>query len=271
MSYWEIVLAGSTQRMLFRRRKQVAIKVKNLPNVVRFYTDYPALPIKDVPISKVGNSYSLFTAHRNYAAKLIGMGVNIDWVKRPNLFAAYVNMGVSNEPEISASKQVADPEYEMNLTEALVGFKSWNIKQDRLLMTTYSQVWKPGEAVVAFCPNKGCQKSPGLEDCSCGIYAADAAETAHTYGKIHGKIYGWGRYVRGDSGWRAEFAYPHSFLLGPEQIKYVDLLKEFHVPIYVTTPTRIYSPEEDGFAEAECESDGLESSMKDTTYPTTEE
>jgi hypothetical protein len=250
------------------RGKLVEIKVKNLPNAVRFYTDVPSLPVTDVPIAKVGQSYSLFTEHRHYAVKLIGMGVNVDWVKRPNLFAAYVNMGVSkrkqpkptdddiqyvDESAINTPIRATEPEYETNMVEALVGFKSWKIKDGRLLMTTYSQVWKPGEAVEAFCPNKRCQNSPGLENCTCGIYAADTAEDAHTYGSIHGKIYGWGRYVRGGNGWRAQMAYPHSFILEPEQIKYVDLLKEFHVPVYMISPLLVYNPSEDGFVGAENE------------------
>jgi hypothetical protein len=82
---------------------------------------------------------------------------------------------------------------------------------------------------------------------TCGIYSSDSKSTAEDYGDVLGKVYGWGRYIRHEGGWRAAFAYPNCFFLREEQMNLVDVLKKYHVPIYVSQTMRIYDPAEEGY------------------------
>lgn len=147
--------------------------------------------------------------------------------------------------------------FEVNLMEPLVGWKSWKIKNEFLFSPSYGTVWKPDEALVATCGGSSGlfnePHEPHTEDCpqdghSCGIYAADKRKETTSYeGDVYGLVYGWGRYIRGDQGWRAQFAYPRSFYLRPEQVDLIPVLAKYHVPILVETPTLVYKPEEDGY------------------------
>lgn len=142
--------------------------------------------------------------------------------------------------------------FEVNMVEALVGWKGWSINNDKLL-SAYSSMWLPEKPFEAKCGNGGNCKSPNVA-CTCGAYAADKRETAHAgKGKVLGQVYGWGRYVRADSGWRAQFAYPKSFFLMEDQVEWIEILKPYRVPIYITQPFKIYDPTEDGY---EGEDDG---------------
>jgi hypothetical protein len=90
-----------------------------------------------------------------------------------------------------------------------------------------------------------------------GIYATDARPDGKKYsGQVMGQIYGWGRYVRGDKGWRAQFAYPKCFMLTESQVEFIEPLKAWRVPIYVEQPMRVYDPEEDGYGYGSNEENG---------------
>ena len=155
-----------------------------------------------------------------------------------------------------------EPEFEVNLTEALVGWKSWGWNSGRKELTSaFHQPWEPEVAAKAFCPNpiRGhgfpglrkqqlrCPEVPAFQH-SCGIYAVDNVEDVQD-GYILGEVYGWGRYVRGEQGWRAQFAYPKCFHLREGQALLIEHLKQYHVPIFVKQEVRMYSPEEDGYDE----------------------
>ena len=133
-----------------------------------------------------------------------------------------------------------------------MGWKGWSISTGQL-GSAYSSIWKPEEPFKATCGNGRCKQSPAV-NCTCGIYAADKKEIAHN-GKetVLGQIYGWGRYIRADSGWRTEFAYPKCFFLKDDQMNLLEMLKQYRVPIYVTQPFKVYAPEDDGY---EGEDDG---------------
>jgi hypothetical protein len=73
---------------------------------------------------------------------------------------------------------------------------------------------------------------------------------------VLGEVYGWGRYIRGDIGWRAQYAYPKCFYLKANQMNHVDFLRTFHVPIYIEQPIKIYNPEEDGYEHRNDEAHG---------------
>jgi hypothetical protein len=69
---------------------------------------------------------------------------------------------------------------------------------------------------------------------------------------VLGEVYGWGRYIRGDEGWRSQYQYPKAFHLpvdaAPEML---EGLKKYHVPIYVEQPQLLYNPAEEGYEDAD--------------------
>jgi hypothetical protein len=144
-----------------------------------------------------------------------------------------------------------EPPYEVNMMEALVGWKTWNLvnTSNGDFLETRASFWMPDGPLEAVClpPRGPCYEIPN-EQCTCGIYAADSKNEAMAHNDIVGLVYGWGRYVRGTDGWRAQYAYPKCFWLTEYQAgRYIDALKKYHVPIYVSQPTLIYNPEEDGY------------------------
>ena len=77
---------------------------------------------------------------------------------------------------------------------------------------TCNEYLDTGSCVCGILPNFGkyCKGSPSVH-CSCGIYAADSADAAQSYGTVTGQISGWGRYVRGTAGWRRSMLIRSSF------------------------------------------------------------
>ena len=111
---------------------------------------------------------------------------------------------------IGAVDQVIKPdseEFEVNMVEALVGWRSWKVHSSKnVLISQYTHgqeeeptSWQPGEALRAKCEHS--HKVPA-EFCECGIYARDTWQGLADYTGVYGQVYGWGRYVRGDQGWR---------------------------------------------------------------------
>jgi hypothetical protein len=149
--------------------------------------------------------------------------------------------------------------FEMNLTEALVGWRVWHVGRDGFLRSIYAHngkfkaKWMPDVPMESACKHN--HEVPA-EFCQCGVYASDSREEAedrivdHGIILIVGEVYGWGRYVRGDSGWRAQYAYPKAFHVGRESFSpdVFDNLRQYHVPVYVDQPTLFYNPEDDGYA-----------------------
>ena len=156
--------------------------------------------------------------------------------------------------------------FEVNMMEALTGWKSWKWREGEYLLTspTYGTAhpWCPDTAHQARCLD-GCKEVPH-EHHTCGVYAGDTIEQARNYGAIYGQVYGWGRYVRGDKGWRAQFAYPKSFHLTNDQAHLVEYLRRYHCPIYVEQPMLIYNPAEDGYDSPNEESPSLQHLERDS-------
>lgn len=91
--------------------------------------------------------------------------------------------------------------------------------------------WRPGEPLEARCrlsefahwrphrTNLRPHDAPHLK-CTCGIYASKSLEHLRRPGYQRSLIYGqvllWGTIVEHQRGWRAQYAYPKSFLLPPE-------------------------------------------------------
>jgi hypothetical protein len=144
-------------------------------------------------------------------------------------------------------KPKAKPEvdFEVNMMEALQGWKSWHFDSGILKSNSGYFLWRPDVPAEAKCES-GCTKVPA-EHHSCGIYGADSRQLAEEYGQVLGRVHGWGRYVRNTGGWKAQFAYPRCFYLRGDQMDLVDKLKQYHVPIYVQQPIQMYDPAEEGY------------------------
>jgi len=111
--------------------------------------------------------------------------------------------------------------------EPIVAYRSWNVLADsggwRLASNRSSgsnspAIWPPFEPTVASClhPHLRQPKGHGLapaEGCSCGIYGRRACSmTGLRWGHIVGAVSLWGKVIGHQSGYRAEYAYPHTLL-----------------------------------------------------------
>ena len=110
----------------------------------------------------------------------------------------------------------------------IIGFRSW--QWDRAgIRSLNGKRWQPGTPLEAGCtvcdfavgrrgPKAGqrSHSAPQL-DCTCGIYANKRLEHLRrpSYERliIHGEVLLWGMVVEHQYGWRAQYAYPKSFLL----------------------------------------------------------
>jgi hypothetical protein len=143
-----------------------------------------------------------------------------------------------------------EPAFEVDMMEPLVGWRRWRaVGPNGAVLSSINSpsVWHPLEAFEAKCRHAEHDDVPRLY-CTCGIYALDREGEYDMY-YVLGEVYGWGRYVRGNGGWRAQFAYPKAFHLLPEQVNYMESLKRFRVPIDVWEKNPKYDPREDGYGE----------------------
>lgn len=100
--------------------------------------------------------------------------------------------------------------------------------------------------------DEGCHDAPSF-GCECGIYAVKEPKqtrTWHTtagYGKdivVVGKVELWGRIVRHEEGYRAQFAYPKKLVVVPPSADHLaaaeatarELAKGYGIPVRVGTP-----------------------------------
>jgi hypothetical protein len=148
-------------------------------------------------------------------------------------------------PFVRAPVRPQEQEFEVNMMEALLGWKSWCWDSGILKSNCGNCLWHPDTPTVAECV-AGCAKVPA-EHHTCGIYAATNRRTANDYEEVLGLVYGWGRYIRHSGGWKAQFAYPRCFYLQEEQMNLVELLMQYHVPIYVSQSVQMYDPAEEGY------------------------
>jgi hypothetical protein len=148
----------------------------------------------------------------------------------------------------------AEPEFEVDLTEALVGWKSLNFNNGFLNSIYTGRRLQPLKAATAACRctslTKPHQHPPAVNG-TCGFYAADDIEdTNWDYQEpltVLCEVYGWGRYVRGDAGWRSQQMYLKAIHLTECQSSMVEDLKKYQVPIHIKSEIQIYDPEEAGY------------------------
>lgn len=140
--------------------------------------------------------------------------------------------------------------FETNLMEPLVGWRVWKIAHGRLTsMYQHVEPWPPDEPYRAKCFERRCVESP-TRNHTCGLYAKNDFRQVREFlhdGEACGVVLGWGRYVRGVDGWRSEFAYPARILIARDSLRDLEKLKDYHVPLYVMEPMRLYDPAEDGY------------------------
>ena len=141
-----------------------------------------------------------------------------------------------------------EPAFEVDMMEPLIGWRGWRaIGPGGIILSSINSatIWHPLKAFEATCRRSDHTDVPRLH-CTCGIYAIDL-EGQYDEDYVLGEVYGWGRYVRGNGGWRSQFAYPKAFHLLREQTKYMESLKRFRVPIDVWEQNQKYDPKEDGY------------------------
>lgn len=73
-------------------------------------------------------------------------------------------------------------------------------------------------------------------DCRCGIYACDTYETLRQYflfglPMVYGTVKLWGRVVKHERGWRAQYAYPAELIVRDE--RHLEACEMYGVPVVV--------------------------------------
>lgn len=103
----------------------------------------------------------------------------------------------------------------------IVAYRVWVLGRSGL-MSLNGEFWPPNQRLEA-----SCKRSPGSHEpphgaCSCGIYAAKSADQLQRIGYakrgVCGEVYLWGTVVEHELGWRAQYAYPKSLVVGPERL-----------------------------------------------------
>jgi hypothetical protein len=123
--------------------------------------------------------------------------------------------------------------------EALVGWRSWDLKHGRLRSLTQSEEWPVGEELMARC-GMNAHRCPNL-NCVCGIYAKNTLaklKSSSYMGSIFGQVSLWGRVLEAEDGFRAEFAYPKIIYVTYLNYKLVEPLSVYGVPVTVMNPYR---------------------------------
>ena len=98
----------------------------------------------------------------------------------------------------------------------IVGYRAWNWDSAGV-RSLNGKRWFAGRALTAQCPTID-HETPA-DGCSCGVYAAKNYQhlqkiVPHSVDSVvHGEVYLWGKVVEHDLGYRAQFAYPKSFVL----------------------------------------------------------
>jgi hypothetical protein len=118
----------------------------------------------------------------------------------------------------------------------IIGYRIWQWDAAGL-KSLNGEPWCPRQPLSAVCMGNARSSISGLSKpathdadelpslkCTCGVYAAKNSEHIYKcgYGKfaVHGEVYLWGRVVEHERGWRAEFAYPKTFVLSPSALPF---------------------------------------------------
>lgn len=124
----------------------------------------------------------------------------------------------------------------------IIGYRTW--QWDRLgLRSLNNERWVPGEALEAKCKPTSKPKrvaatlrhfwhdhNPPHERCTCGIYAAKNLQHLIDIryirdNEVRGEVYLWGKVWDHSLGYRAQYAYPKTFVLAYELVPRPDELE----------------------------------------------
>lgn len=117
----------------------------------------------------------------------------------------------------------------------IVGYRVWRWNATGL-KSLNGEPWNAHQPLSAVCRADARGSIAGLSNathnpselpyfsCTCGVYAAKTIEHLRQCGYkrfgVHGEVYLWGKLVEHERGWRAEFAYPKTFVLVPSAIPF---------------------------------------------------
>ncbi len=103
----------------------------------------------------------------------------------------------------------------------IVAYRVWLLSPDGLVSLN-GEFWPANQRLQADCMRFPNNHKPPHSDCSCGIYAAKSVDQLQRIGYadlgVCGEVYLWGTVVEHKFGWRAQFAYPKTLVVGPENL-----------------------------------------------------
>ncbi len=125
-------------------------------------------------------------------------------------------IAAANEPEI---KKKPEPLPEEHMVSAITGYRAWNVPLfvDELRSVARSDRWVPYKRFEAECDEDQCA---GVS-CGCGIYVFKEMDSVQAeyrqdndrgWRYVRGECWLWGRILECEAGYRAQFAYPKSFI-----------------------------------------------------------
>jgi hypothetical protein len=130
--------------------------------------------------------------------------------------------------------------------EPIVGRRCWGIAEigggATLLCSGHGRsVWPANEKLEAAC--RKAHEPPG-EGCTCGIYALSESEPWPYYDfkgpgyAVWGTVLLWGTVIRGERGYRAQYAYPRELFLAHRDYRFVGALRKSYegVPVTLRNP-----------------------------------
>jgi len=110
----------------------------------------------------------------------------------------------------------------------VVAYRAWRFGPSGLTSLN-GEFWHPKEKLQAICRRSVNRHTPPHGDCSCGIYAAKNFDQLRGIGYaelgVRGEVYLWGTVVEHKLGWRAQFAYPKTLVVGPESLLFGRLVQ----------------------------------------------
>ena len=117
----------------------------------------------------------------------------------------------------------------------ITAYRAWQWDANGL-RSLNGERWLPGQPLAASCRVDAIGSIAGLSkathnpaelpyfSCTCGVYAARTIEHLRqcSYKKfgVHGEVYLWGKVVEHERGWRAQFAYPRTFVVAPDKFPF---------------------------------------------------
>jgi hypothetical protein len=141
-------------------------------------------------------------------------------------------------------------------TSCLTGHRVWNWDAAGL-KSLNGELWFPRQPLSATCRADRSGSISGLSKathnpaelpyfgCTCGVYAAKTIDHLHQCGYkkfgVCGEVHLWGTVVEHERGWRAQFAYPRTFIVAPDKFPFslseinarLKTLTEFGTDIFI--------------------------------------